>query len=251
MLGEIRQQEIVNLTTEHKSVNIRELAQIFSVSEETIRRDLKKLEHDGKLRRTHGGALFNENVHFVPPIDQRNRENIEAKQAIANKAAEFVSDRMTVMLDSGSTTLEIARRIANMNITVLTNDLTIAMELGPSQVQLIVLGGIQQKGTYTLTGHECEEAIQRYHVDLVFIGTGGIGLKQGLTTSSSAESELKRLMIQAGSQVYCVADRFKVGNAALISFAGVPEVDAIITDAEEQNPILNQLRHLGANFLLV
>lgn len=248
MLGEMRQQQLVTLINEQKSLKIRDLTELFHVSEETIRRDLKKLEHDGVLRRTHGGALLNEEVRAVPPIGQRSKENVVSKQAVANAAANLVSDRMTVMLDSGSTTLEIARKILHQGVTILTNDLTIALEVGHSEANLIVLGGVQQKGTFALIGHECEEAIRHYHVDIAFIGTGGIGLKQGLTTASSTEAELKRLMIESAGQVYCVADRSKIGVAALISFARVSDVDAIITDAEPDAGTA-ELERAGAQFL--
>ncbi|MCL6517906.1 DeoR/GlpR family DNA-binding transcription regulator [Alicyclobacillus sp.] len=231
MLGEIRQQEIVRLLTERGSVRIRDLTEQFGVSEETVRRDLKRLEAEGVLRRTHGGAILTEPVHRVPPPQVRAHQNLDAKRRIAQRAVELVPDRATVMLDNGSTTLEIARRLAERPVTVITNDLAIAAELsGAWQVQLIVLGGTQQKGTLTLVGPECEESIRRYHVDVVFLGAGGISARQGLTTASSAEGPVKRAMMASGSRVYCVADRSKLGRAALVSYARLDEVDAILTD---------------------
>ncbi|GMA51646.1 hypothetical protein GCM10025857_30030 [Alicyclobacillus contaminans] len=141
MLGELRQQKLVDLLMTKKSVRISELREMFDVSEETIRRDLKKLESDGVLKRTHGGAILAEEVHVVPPFSQRSQQQLREKMALADKAAALVGERATVMLDSGSTTLEIARRLAGRHVTVITNDLTIAMELsGSLHVQLIVLG---------------------------------------------------------------------------------------------------------------
>jgi DeoR/GlpR family transcriptional regulator of sugar metabolism len=237
MLGEVRQRQLLDLLMRHKSVRVRDLTAAFGVSEETIRRDLKKLEADGLVRRTHGGAILLEDVHVVPPPQVRARQNLDAKRRIAERAAALVPERATVMLDNGSTTLEIARRLADRPVTVVTNDLAIAMELSGSwQAQLIVLGGVQQKGTLTLVGPECEETIRRYHVDVVFLGAGGISVRQGLTTASSAEGPVKRAMMAAGERVYCVADRSKIGRAALVSYARLDEVDAILTDASPNVP---------------
>lgn len=250
MLEEVRQKKMVDILANRKSVRIRELRDIFDVSEETIRRDLKKLEQDGVLKRTHGGAILVEDIQIVPPFSQRSQQHLQDKMEIAEKAVSLIDDRATIMLDSGSTTLEIARRLADRNVTVLTNDLIIAMEFSQSlQVQLIVLGGNQQKGTCSLVGPECEDTIRSYHVDFVFLGTGGIGVKQGLTTSSSAESRIKRAMIDAGNQVFCVADSSKFGQAALISYAEPKEVSSIITNRAANPEVVTQLEQGGARFI--
>ncbi|MHB1628023.1 MAG: DeoR/GlpR family DNA-binding transcription regulator [Bacilli bacterium] len=252
MLGEVRQHKIVELIMQKRSVQIGELRDLFEVSEETIRRDLKKLESDSILKRTHGGAVVNEEAHVVPSFTLRSQQNLPAKQQIALAAAKLVPENGTVMLDSGSTTLEIARQLVNRHVTVLTNDLNIAVELSQSlHLQLVVLGGVQQKGGYSLNGPECVERIRRYTVDLVFLGTGGIGFRQGLTTATSAEAEVKRAMMEAAEDIYCVADASKLGKAALVSYAQPDEVKAILTDASPEYPYVQDWRNRGVEFVFV
>jgi DeoR/GlpR family transcriptional regulator of sugar metabolism len=250
LLGEMRQQKLMELLVRERSVRIADLKDMFNVSEETIRRDLRKLEADGLVKRTHGGAILTDSVHVVPPIQQRKQQHLSEKAAIAEKAVELIRDSSAVMLDSGSTTMEIARRLANRPVTVLTNDLAIAAELMSSlQVQLIVLGGSHQRGTTSLAGPECEEMIRRYHVDMVFLGTGGIGARQGLTTSSSTERLIKRAMMESGDTVYCVADSSKFGRAALVSYARPDEIDGIITNSEVEHRWVDELRRQGAEVI--
>ncbi|QQE77923.1 DeoR/GlpR family DNA-binding transcription regulator [Alicyclobacillus sp. SO9] len=252
MLGEVRQQKLMELLKQQKSVRIRDLTTSFQVSEETIRRDLRKLEMDGLLRRTHGGAVLDNVVHAVPPIHQRTTEQVEAKRLVARAAASMVPAGSSVILDSGSTTLEIARQFQNKNVTVITNELSIAMELSSSPlVNLIMLGGTLQKGSYTLVGPECEDDIGRYNVDYVFLGSGGVSKQKGLTTSSMAEVELKRKMIAVGQKVYCVTDSSKLGRAALVTYAGLGDVTAIITNRVQQSSTLSDIEATGATFIFV
>ncbi len=250
VLGEMRQQKLKEILLREGSVRIADLKERFGVSEETVRRDLKKLESEGLARRTHGGALLAEPVHVVPPAVQRMRQNVEEKAVLADFAATLVTDGSTVMLDSGTTTLEIARRLALRSVTVVTNDVVIAAELANSaHVQLVVLGGAHQRGTSCVAGPECVEMIGRYHVDVVFLGAGGISTRQGLTTASSAEREVKRAMMQAGERVYCVADASKFGRAALVSYARVDEIDAIVTHRAISAEVVAALQEQGAELI--
>lgn len=250
VLGEVRQHKIVELIWQQKSVRISDLQDLFDVSGETIRRDLRKLESDNILKRTHGGAVVNDEAHVVPAFEFRSERNLLEKRRIAAVAARLAPDNGTVMLDSGSTTLEIARQLVDRPITVLTNDLTIALEISASpHAALVVLGGMQQKGGYSLTGPECVERIKRYNVDVVFLGVGGLALKKGVTTASSAEAEVKRAMMEAAKDIYCVADASKLGKAALVSYAEPKEVRAIITNAAPEDPLVRDWRESGVGFI--
>ncbi|WP_067934063.1 DeoR/GlpR family DNA-binding transcription regulator [Alicyclobacillus kakegawensis] len=251
MLGEMRQRKLKEILLREGSVRIADLKSRFGVSEETVRRDLRKLESEGLARRTHGGAMLAEPVHVVPPAQQRMHQNVAEKAAVAERAVDFIRDGNTVMLDSGTTTLEIARRLAARPVTVVTNDLVIAAELATSvHVQLVVLGGTHQRGTPCVVGPECVEMIGRYHVDVVFLGAGGVSVNQGLTTASSAERQVKRAMMLAGDAVYCVVDGSKLGRAALVSYARVDEVDGIVLNASVPNEAVEPLRRQGAQVIL-
>ncbi|QQE77930.1 DeoR/GlpR family DNA-binding transcription regulator [Alicyclobacillus sp. SO9] len=252
MLGEVRQQKIIELLERRKSVRISDLRDMFDVSEETLRRDLKKLDADGVLKRTHGGAVVSGEVHMVPSIAFRSRLLLLQKQQIAARASLFIKENGTVLLDSGSTTLELARQLSVRQVTVLTNDLNIALELTQSlSVQLIVLGGMQQKGGYSLTGPDCIEKISNYHVDVAFLGAGGVCVNAGLTTASSAEAEVKKAMIKAAEKTYCVVDASKFGKTALVSYAMPGEIDGIITDADSTHAIVEGFKKQGTEFAFV
>lgn len=247
MLGEARQQRVLQMLYDQKFVRIGELSDLFDVSEETIRRDLKKLESEGVVRRTHGGAMWADEVDVVPSYIHRSQQNVLEKGKIANRALEYIPQSGTVMLDGGSTTIEIAKLLLQRSLTVVTSDLYVALEVSKSlQLQLIVLGGVQQKGTSALVGPECVSRVEDYNVDVAFIGTGGFSGRHGLTTASSAEAEVKKAMIRVAAKVYCVADATKLGRAALISYAKVSDVDAIITNADPVSSDIDELKQLGA-----
>lgn len=249
MLGEARQQRVVEMLMDHKFVRIGELSDLFNVSEETIRRDLKKLESDGILKRTHGGAMLADEVDIVPSYVQRSQQNVAEKRKIALHAVKCIPDNGTVMLDGGSTAIEIAKLLLQRPLTVITSDLFIALEVSKSiQLQLIVLGGVQQKGTSALIGPECVQRVGYYNVDVAFLGTGGFSAKHGLTTASSAEAEVKQAMIHAAQRVYCVADASKLGKTALISYGNAQDVDAIITNADASLLEVRALEAEGATF---
>lgn len=250
MLGEVRQQKIVELLEQQRSVRISSLRELFDVSEETLRRDLKKLELDGVLKRTHGGAVASGQVYEVPSMAQRSQQFLRQKQQVALAASALIPDNATVLLDSGSTTIEIARLLIPRQVTILTNDLNIATELSQSlSVQLVVLGGMQQKGGYSLTGPDCVEKLHNYHVDLAFLGAGGVDANVGLTTASTAEAEVKRAMMAAAERAYCVADASKFGVMALVSYARLNEVQGIVTDAEIDEPVVQTLLGQGVEVI--
>jgi DeoR/GlpR family transcriptional regulator of sugar metabolism len=233
MLANQRREKILGLLKEDGSAKVVKLAKIFKVSEVTVRQDLEKLEQDGFIKREHGGAFLKNVENSVKSFTILNQDNIEQKQIIGKKAAEFIESGETIILDSGSTTTEIAKNlIGRKGITVITNALNIALILGAeSGIDVIVTGGEFKPPTLSLTGQKAASFFDDIHVDKLFLATAGISLKSGLTYPSISDIVVKKAMIDAADLVYLVADSTKIGKNAFASLGALSLIDYIITDA--------------------
>ncbi len=233
MLANQRRDKMLELLREDGSAKVINLAKIFKVSEVTIRQDLEKLEQDGFVKREHGGAFLKNVENTVKSFTILNQDNIEQKQIIGRKAAELIESGETIILDSGSTTTEIAKNlIGRKGITVITNALNIALILGAEPgIDVIVTGGEFKPPTLSLTGQKAATFFEDIHVDKLFLATAGISLKSGLTYPSLSDIVVKKAMIDAADAVYLVADSSKIGKNAFASLGALSLVDYIITDA--------------------
>jgi len=233
MLANQRREKILELLREDGSAKVINLAKIFKVSEVTIRQDLEKLEQDGFIKREHGGAFLKNVENSVKSFTILNQDNIEQKQIIGKKAAEFIESGETIILDSGSTTTEIAKNlIGRKGITIITNALNIALILGAEPgIELIVTGGEFKPPTLSLTGQKAATFFEDIHVDKLFLATAGISLKSGLTYPSISDIVVKKAMIDSADVTYLVADSTKIGKNAFASLGALSLIDYIITDA--------------------
>ena len=179
MLPQQRREKILDLITEDGHATVLQLSQIFKVTEVTIRQDLEKLEREGYIEREHGGAYLKNVGLNVKNIVLQNQDHLAEKAAIAKKALEFINDGDTIILDSGSTTTEIAKLISSYkNLTVITNALNIALILGVMpEINLVVTGGEFKAPTLSLTGQKAADFFEGLHVDKLFLATAGITLK--------------------------------------------------------------------------
>lgn len=233
MLANQRRVKILELLQEDGSAKVIKLAKIFRVSEVTIRQDLEKLEKDGYVRREHGGAFLKNVADSVKSFTLLNQDNIERKQIIGKKAAEFIETGETIILDSGSTTTEIAKNlIGKKDITVITDALNIAMMLGAEPgIEVIVTGGEFKPPTLSLTGQKAASFFEDINADKLFLATAGISLRSGLTYPSLSDIVVKKAMIEAADITYLVADSSKIGKNAFASLGALSLIDYIITDA--------------------
>lgn len=232
MLPVQRRQKILEMIKEDGHAKVLQLSKIFKVTEVTIRQDLEKLEKEGFVEREHGGA-FLKNVDIqVKSISLQNQDFLAEKAAIAKKALEHIHDGDTIILDSGSTTTEIARNIRGFkNLTVITNALNIALMLGADPgINLIVTGGEFKAPTLSLTGQKAADFFDKLHVDKLFLATAGITLKSGLTYPSISDIVVKRAMIECTDVVYLVADSSKIGKSSFASLGALSLIDYLITD---------------------
>ena len=228
-----RREKILDMIREDGQVKVANLSRVFKVTEVTIRQDLERLEEQGFIVREHGGAILRNGRSNVMELQLANQQNMEAKQAIAAEAIKLINDGDTIILDSGSTTTEIARLISGFyNLRVITNALNIAMILGQDpSIDLNVTGGEFKSPTLSLTGDKAAEYFSNIHADKLFLATAGINLRTGLTYPSTSDLVVKKAMIEAADTVYLVADSTKIGKSSFASLGALSLVDYIITDS--------------------
>ncbi len=228
-MGKKRRQEILQRVQHVGYVSARELAEQYHVDTSTVRRDLDALARLGLVVRNHGGASLPSEPREASDVDTATRT--PQKQAIARAVAAIIADGRSLLLDSGSTTLEVAKALRDhRGLTVVTNDLRVAAEMATHEdLRLIVIGGEVLPNVYTLMSERAVDLISEYHVDYAVLGADAID-PRGITNISSFEAPLKRALIRAGSKVVLVADSAKFGKSALVRVAGLEDVGLIVTD---------------------
>lgn len=233
MFTEERLSKIIELLAGDRRVTVSDLSQLLNVSESTIRRDLSLLEKRGLVKRTHGGAVPAAGTAFEPSFIQKEIEFIKEKESIGRKAAEMIEEGETIILDSGTTTLQVARQCQNkQNLTVVTNSIHIALELsGARGIEVVMVGGSLRKITFSLVGSMAEDGLRGLYADKVFLGVNGITQHQGLTTPSIVEAKIKRLMLESSREAIVVADHSKVGHVTFASIAPIDRIQTLITDS--------------------
>lgn len=249
MLDHERRRLICNYIVAQGSSTVEELVVLTGCSASTVRRDLKRLAADNKIEKTHGGAVrrTEEEPHYYIRVDMYPAE----KKRIGALAASLVQPGETVMIDAGTTTMEVARQLINKNpLTVVTDAINIAMVLEKAAgITVIMTGGILRGHTHSLVGSIAEENLRFLHPDKVIIGTGGIAA-DGLTHSNLEAIPLKQVMIQAGRQVIVVADRSKVGRRALAPLVPLDAVHVLVTDKDAPPDVLAGIASRGVQVLL-
>ena len=234
MLPNLRREKILEFLKEDGSAKVVDLAKIFKVTEVTIRQDLDKLAKEGLVVKEHGGAYLKNVEDQVKNFTLAHQENLDKKATIARKCLEFIESGDTIILDSGSTTSEIARLLKGIkNLTVITNALNIAVMLGAEPgIEVIVTGGEFKPPTLSLTGRKAADFFEGLNVQKLFLATAGISLKSGLTYPSLSDLVVKKAMIDAAEITYLVADSTKIGKSALASLGALSLIDFIVTDPE-------------------
>ena len=193
MLPRDRKKHILQLLEVHGKIDIVEISNELSVTPMTIRRDLDGLEKEKKLIRTHGGAVLPQGLIYEQSYESKIGQAVEQKRLIALEANSFIKEKMTVLLDSGTTTLEIAKLLKHReNITVITNDIKIAAELMNSKLDIIVVGGRLQNDVGALFGSLTELTLREMHVDLFFLGAHALHPTFGITTPTFEKAAVKK-----------------------------------------------------------
>lgn len=233
MLAVERRNIIEQTIIKNKSVLVPELAKQFDVTTETIRSDLEKLERQGVLVRTYGGATLVESVEADMSIHERDTVNFEGKQSIGKAAAQMIKDGETVFLDASTSSLHVARNIKDKkSITVITNAEKIVMELANCpDIKVISTGGMLHSKNMSYVGRIVEETIRKsYFANKVFFSCRGVTLSRGLMESTEAEAEIKKAMIDCSESAIFLCDKKKLGRLGVPVIYGLDKVDCLITD---------------------
>lgn len=243
MVPKERRDLILDLLKENEKIEIEQLAEKLSVSAMTIRRDLNHLENEEMVIRTHGGAVLNKPLIVETSFQVKEGKQHFEKMLIAKKALTMIEDQSTILLDSGTTTLEIAKLIKDKkNLTVVTNDIKIAAELMDSEVRVIVAGGELQNSVGALFGPVTEQILRNLHVDLCFLGTHAVHLKAGITATTFEKALAKKLMIESAETTWLVADSSKFEQKSLTKVCDLTRIDGIITDHGVPDEYQQQLK---------
>jgi DeoR/GlpR family transcriptional regulator of sugar metabolism len=235
MFAPERRKIIMDKLYASQRVTIKELSEEMNVSEATLRTDLTKMEEEGLLKRTHGGALLTEDSENENRFSTRERKNKEEKSAIAKQAMELISNSQCIMLDASSTALELAKILkeTRIQLTVVTSGINTALELNEHpDITVILLGGIVKRGSFSLEGSLGVSILDQIHIDLMFTSANGFSLEAGLTDFSVYEVELKKAMVNASKKVVALLDHTKFNQNSISSFAFLDEIDVIITDCD-------------------
>ncbi|TXT41896.1 MAG: DeoR family transcriptional regulator [Spirochaetes bacterium] len=249
-----RRSQILDLVNHRGSVSVEELTSTLGVSAITIRRDLDHLCHDGSLMRKHGKAVsvtYDATAMPEKKLSEKDDLNIEEKLRIAQKAASFVAENDIVFMNSGSTTLCFLRALRDKRIKVITNNAAaIASEHSPS-IELMILGGEYREQSQSLVGEFALNAISNIYADHTFLGTNGISLEKGLTTSVYQECSVNQAMIDhTHGQVVVLADSSKMGKVANFVSSPLSKIDVVVTDAGCPDEYREGLKALGIRVVI-
>jgi len=255
LLIEERRRRILDLLNSNEHVTVSDLVETFGISAVTIRGDLDALDEQGGLVRSHGGAVRRLNPLQDYPIQVKEILHHGAKVRIAQAAARLIRSDQKIILDSGTTTAEIARQIKQSkfsSLTVITNALNIAMELANlPYVSVIMLGGMLRQMSYSLVGPHAEQILGDLNADHAFLGVDGLDPELGLSTPDVFEAKLNALMIRVSRQVTVVADSSKLGQRSLSVISRVENVDRVITDTKAPPDLVGAFRAHGVEVMLV
>ncbi|MFM9277094.1 DeoR/GlpR family DNA-binding transcription regulator [Paenibacillus jiagnxiensis] len=253
ILSEERKKFILEQLKLEGQVKVAELSAQCEVSEETVRRDLLLLEREGLVKRVYGGAITVKPSAYEPPYLQRQTVKAEEKERIGRKAAELIASGDTIVIDVGTTALELAKAIADRErLTVLTNSIAVAYYLmeslnsGRFSGKIIVIGGDLNPEQQSMSGSVAEHTLSRFRVDKAFISIGGISVKRGISDYDIEETSMSRLMIENAGQTIVLADDSKIGREAFVEIAPIREVHTVVSNVappKEWLPLVKS-RHL-------
>lgn len=252
MFPQERYEIILNILQTNKLVKVAELVEQFAVSIETVRRDLEYLEKEGLLKRVYGGAVLPVKTGAEPTYSVRSVRNLQEKIQIGKKTAELICDGDTLMIDIGTTALEVAKRLKDKkNLSVITNDFRIASELVEAEAcKIYFMGGLVRKDGLTTSGFLTEQNLRKFNVDKAIIGVAGISPENGISDYHSEEAEARQLMIELSEKVIAVADYSKFGVKAFIQVCTLDKIQTIVTDWRADPEVVQNYEKVGVEVIV-
>ncbi len=226
-----RKKQIMEMLMQRSSVDVVSLSQDLGTSKVTIRNDLDNLEKKGLLVRTRGGAILAESQDLVRLITNTLHECETEKRAIAKLAAKMIQPNMNIIIDSGSTTIHLAKEIVSIPLTVATNSMLVVQGLvGHDNLELLVAGGVVRQQSMATMGNDAKHCFEQIHADILFLGASGFSLTQGITCSNLIEADTKKSMIRSSAKVVLMVDSTKANISSLARICGWDSIDVMVTD---------------------
>ena len=231
-MKESRINEMADYIGKHITVSLTDLADVFQVSIFTIRRDIDILEERGIVTKRYGGVTINKKSNTLLAFDDRNTLNKPQKQAICQKAAEFITPGDIIFIDGGTTTQYIPDYMEDIPVTVITNNVYVIPKLLPKRnVKLVILGGEVDRRTNSISGIDTVDFLRNRNITKAFLACTGVNESFNLTNYTVVEAELKRQCITNSTESYLLADHTKFGVSSLVTYGHISQLTAIITDA--------------------
>ena len=250
-----RRREIARILTREGRLSVDDLVQRFKVSAVTIRADLSELGNRGILVRSYGGAMLPQEPHEDFPLNVKKTLNHAEKVRIGRAAAELIQPRQTVILDSGSTSAEVARSIKRLKtqaLTVITHALNIAQEFVEApNVSVIMIGGLMRHVSGSFVGPQAERLIRELHADHLFLGVDGFDSDLTLSTPDLLEAQLNGLMMLAAQEITVIADASKLGRRSMSIISNATKIRRLITDDRIGSEMVQKIRDGGVEVMVV
>ncbi len=242
---------LAKLSIEGKVV-VSDLAAEYEVTEETIRRDLDKLDREGLARKTYGGAVKNENFNIDLPFQVRKQSNVESKQKIAAAIGSKIKDGDYIMLDSSTTALYVIKNILDRKkITLITNSIEILIELcNKPDWTIISTGGTIKEGALSLVGYQAERMVESYHVDLAICSCKGLDTETGVTDSNERDAHIKKAFFASAKKKILAADSSKFNKTSFVKICDIKDVDVIVTNEEPGENWKNIIEQQGVELVV-
>lgn len=251
MYADERREHIYTYIKSHKRATVKQLSDYLSVTEATVRSDLRLLESENKITRTHGGAKVNDTMtsklNFSYRLTQKHRE----KHKISEHALNKIEPQQCILIDASSTTYELAKLISEttMELTIITNGLENAVLLKENpNLTVLVVGGFVSQDSNAITGNIDSQILEMYHIDYFFLSANGFTLENGLTDFSLPEVQLKKQMVQESEKVIALIDHSKFDISSTLSFAKITDITEVITD---ENPPKKWLQNMPFKLTVV
>ncbi len=248
VFAEVRQQELLSLINKKGRIAVNDLCKKFGVSPVTIRKDLTELERLGHIKRVHGGAIsIRESSSIELTSQEKTGLHTTQKRTIAQIARRYLEPGLVIALDSGTTTLELAKMLVDApEMTIITNDLKIALFLEENTSHtLIFLGGIVRKNFHCTAGNISLDILDSLHVDMFFLAANAIDLEWGLSTPNVEMANVKRKLVKNSKRTVLLSDSSKFGKVSMTRFATIDQIHTLITDKHADPAFLSAVEAMG------
>ncbi len=232
-MKEDRIQKLKNYILSNERASIEELCNVFTVSKNTMRRDINELEKQGTIKKVYGGIVLNDKK-TTEPFESREEKNTSAKQVIAKLACDFVQDGDIIYIDSGTTTMHMLPHLAELrNLTIITNNLNVILSSLPYlHLNVLCTGGTLFRTTNSFVDMDAINFLKKYNISKAFMASTGISISKGITNSSSFEYDIKKYMVDNCDMVVLLADETKIGRVSLTTYCDLKDINVFVTNAQ-------------------